>query len=119
MLRDEVIGIINIDDKGLIRPSDDRGFCFWRFAGSDRVGRSARLRAAVISLSDLASGKIRARDLTLRPVDEHAMLLMSVVHLDYERRDRPDHGSDRFSTFIDYPCNPRPDPGSAAVEEAI
>jgi hypothetical protein len=30
---------------------------------------------------------------------------MSVVHLDYLRRDLAmDHGSDRFSTFVDYPC---------------
>jgi hypothetical protein len=30
---------------------------------------------------------------------------MSTVHLDYLRRDLAlDHGSDRFSTFLDYGC---------------
>jgi len=30
---------------------------------------------------------------------------MSAVHLDHERRDLAlDHGSDRFSTFLDYGC---------------
>jgi hypothetical protein len=56
-------------------------------------------------LSELASGRIGAHDLTLRLVDERATLLMSVVHIDYVRRDLSlDHGSDRFSTFNDFRC---------------
>jgi hypothetical protein len=55
-------------------------------------------------LSEILSEKIPAVDLTLRLVDEQATLLMSAVHLDYVRRDVAiDHGSDRFSTFVDYP----------------
>src|SRR5947209_6082384 len=43
--------------------------------------------------------------LSLRLVDERATLLMSSLHLDYVRRDIAlDHGSDRFSTFLDYSC---------------
>ena len=57
-------------------------------------------------LSELSSGKIGPHDLSLRLVDERATLLMSVVHLDYVRRDPAmDHGSDRFSTFNDYSCD--------------
>jgi len=57
-------------------------------------------------LSELSSGKIGSADLTLRLLDDHATLLMSVVHLDYARRDLAlDHGSDRFSTFNDYSCD--------------
>ena len=32
-VRDEVIGIINIDDKASDWPSGDRDFCVWWFAG--------------------------------------------------------------------------------------
>ena len=56
-------------------------------------------------LSNLLSGKITTNDLSLRLVDEQATLLMSVIHLDYERRDiAADHGSDRFSTFSEFTC---------------
>jgi hypothetical protein len=106
-VRDEVIGIINIDDKAIA------GHPALEIFGSG--GLLARIELDEVPpfgcrhylLSELASEKIRARDLTLRLVDERATLLMSVVHLDYARRDLAlDHGSDRFSTFNDYPCNP-------------
>jgi len=43
--------------------------------------------------------------LTVRMTDEKAMIVCSVVHLDYERRDLAmDHGSDRHSTYNDYGC---------------
>jgi len=106
-LRDEVIGIINIDDKGLVGRPTIEVFASGGLLARIELGEVPGFGCRHYLLSDLASGKIRARDLTLRLVDEHAMLLMSVVHLDYARRDLAlDHGSDRFSTFIDYPCNP-------------
>jgi hypothetical protein len=44
----------------------------------------------------------------LRLVDENATLVMSVLHLDNVRRDIAlDHGSDRFSTFHEYDCDPK------------
>ena len=56
-------------------------------------------------LSEVLSERIGGHDLSLRLVDESTTLLMSVIHLDYIRRDLAmDHGSDRFSTFVDYPC---------------
>ena len=101
-LRDEVIGIINIDDKGLTgRPAIEvfaSGGLLARIELEEVPGFGCRHYL----LSDLASEKIRDLDLTLRLVDERATLLMSVVHLDYVRRDLAlDHGSDRFSTGLE------------------
>lgn len=43
--------------------------------------------------------------LTVRMVEENAMMVVSVLHMDYERRDiAMDHGSDRHSTYLDYGC---------------
>jgi hypothetical protein len=45
------------------------------------------------------------KPLTVRMTDEKAMIVCSVIHLDYERRDLAmDHGSDRHSTYNDYGC---------------
>jgi hypothetical protein len=42
---------------------------------------------------------------TLRLIDESAVVTLSALHIDYKRRDVSiDHGSDRFSTHIDYDC---------------
>lgn len=46
-----------------------------------------------------------AGPLTLRLTDVNAVVIMSAMHIDYKRRDVAiDHGSDRFSTYIDYGC---------------
>lgn len=43
--------------------------------------------------------------LTARLVDSNAMMIVSALHMDYERRDiAMDHGSDRHSTYLDYGC---------------
>jgi len=45
------------------------------------------------------------RPATLRMIDAGAMLVVSVVHLDYERRDIAlEHGSDRHATWGDFKC---------------
>jgi hypothetical protein len=42
---------------------------------------------------------------TVRMIDENAMMVVSAVHLDYDRRDLAlEHGSDRHSTFNDFKC---------------
>jgi hypothetical protein len=42
---------------------------------------------------------------TVRMLDENAMMVVSAVHLDYDRRDLAlEHGSDRHSTFNDFKC---------------
>lgn len=43
--------------------------------------------------------------LSIRMMDATAMIVMSVIHLDYEKPDLAmDHGSDRHSTYLDYGC---------------
>jgi hypothetical protein len=105
-VRDEVIGIINIDDQAIAGHPTLEIFASGGLLARIELDEVPPFGCCHYLLSDLASEKIRARDLTLRLVDERATLLMSVVHLDYARRDLAlDHGSDRFSTFNDYPCN--------------
>jgi hypothetical protein len=106
-VRDEVIGIINIDDQAIAGHPALEIFGAGGLLARIELDEVPPFGCRHYLLSELASEKIRARDLTLRLVDERATLLMSVVHLDYARRDLAlDHGSDRFSTFNDYPCNP-------------
>jgi hypothetical protein len=106
VVRDEVIGVMNIDDKGISgRPSLEiftSGGLLTRLDLGEVPGFACRHYL----LSELSFGRIGPHDLSLRLVDERATLLMSVVHLDYVRRDLAlDHGSDRFSTFNDYTCD--------------
>lgn len=43
--------------------------------------------------------------LTVRMLDREAMMVVSALHLDYQRRDLAmEHGSDRHSTWLDYGC---------------
>jgi hypothetical protein len=43
--------------------------------------------------------------MSLRLTDAKATMLMSLVHIDYGRKDIAlDHGSDRFSTFQEFTC---------------
>jgi hypothetical protein len=106
MVRDEVIGVINIDDKGITGRPALEVFAAGGLLGRIELGDIPSFACRHYLLSELSSEKIGAHDLTLRLVDERATLLMSVVHLDYLRRDLAlDHGSDRFSTFNDYRCS--------------
>jgi hypothetical protein len=105
IVRDEVIGVMNIDDKATIGHPVLEVFTNTGLLARIDLGEVPGFACRHYLLSELSSGKIGAHDLSLRLVDEHATLLMSVVHLDYVRRDLAlDHGSDRFSTFNDYSC---------------
>lgn len=104
-IRDEIIAVINIDDKNIAGNPKLEVFAADGLLARIDLGEVPSFGCRHYLLSDLSSGKIAAHDLTLRLVDERATLLMSVVHLDYVRRDLAlDHGSDRFSTFNDYSC---------------
>ncbi|PYS73387.1 MAG: hypothetical protein DMF73_05940 [Acidobacteria bacterium] len=106
IVRDEIIGVINVDDKGIIGRPSLEVFASGGLLARIDLGDVPSFGCRHYLLSDLSSGKISAHDLSLRLVDERATLLMSVVHLDYGRRDLAlDHGSDRFSTFNDYSCD--------------
>jgi hypothetical protein len=105
IVRDEVIGVMNIDDKGIAGRPVLEIFTSDGFLTRIDLGEVPSFACRHYLLSELSSGKIGPHDLSLRLVDERATLLMSVVHLDYVRRDLAlDHGSDRFSTFNDYSC---------------
>ncbi len=102
---DELIAVLNIDDQGLeARPLVElfgpRGL-ITRLP----LGAIPPFACRHFLLSELIGGEASHEPLTLRLVDERATLLMSALHLDYARRDIAlDHGSDRFSTFLDYGC---------------
>ncbi len=106
LVRDEVIGVMNIDDKGVAGRPTLEVFTSNGLVTRVDLGEVPAFACRHYLLSELSSGKIGPHDLSLRLVDEHATLLMSIVHLDYVRHDLAlDHGSDRFSTFNDYSCN--------------
>ncbi len=103
--RDEIIGVMNIDDKGISGRPALEIFTSSGLLTRIELGEVPSFACRHYLLSDLSSGKIGPHDLSLRLVDERATLLMSVVHLDHVRHDLAmDHGSDRFSTFNDYSC---------------
>jgi hypothetical protein len=108
MIRDEVVAVINIDDKNIAGNPTLEIFTSSGLTTRVRLGEVPAYSCRHYLLSTLLSGKIGTNDLSLRLVDEHTTLLMSVLHLDYERRDiAADHGSDRFSTFSDFTCDPK------------
>ncbi len=104
---DEVIAVINIDDKNITGNPTLEVFSSGGLLTRVALGAVPGFSCRHYLLSELLSGKIGANDLTLRLVDEQVTLLMSVVHFDYDRRDiAADHGSDRFSTFSEFTCDP-------------
>ncbi len=108
MVRDEIIAVINIDDKSITGNPMLEVFSSTGLAARVPLGEVPAFSCRHYLLSSLLSGKIGANDSSLRLVDDHATLLMSVLHLDYVRRDiAADHGSDRFSTFGEFTCDPR------------
>ena len=108
MIRDEIIAVINIDDKSIAGHPTLEVFTSGGLKARVQLGEIPAFSCRHYLLSALLSGKIGPNDLSLRLVDEQATLLMSVLHLDYERRDiAADHGSDRFSTFSEFTCDVR------------
>lgn len=106
--RDEIVAVLNIDDKSVAGNPVLEIFSADGLLARQPLGEVPAFSCRHYLLSQLVSEKIRARDLSLRLVDEQATLLMSVLHLDYARRDiAADHGSDRFSTFTEFTCNPK------------
>ena len=106
-VRDEIVAVINIDDKSIAGNPTLEIFGSGGVMTSVKLGVVPAFSSKHYLLSELLPGQSAATDLTLRLVDEQATLLMSVVHLDYIRRHiAADHGSDRFSTFGEFTCTP-------------
>ncbi len=103
--RDEIIAIINIDDQSLEGKPILEVFTSSGLMTKIELGEVPAFACKHYLLSELMPDKSIEEDMTLRLVDAKATLLMSVLHLDYERKDiAMDHGSDRFSTFQDFNC---------------
>jgi hypothetical protein len=106
--RDEIIAVVNVDDKNVAGNPSLEIFTSQGLHTTINLGNIPAFGCRHYLLSELVSGKIGPHDLSLRLIDAHATLLMSIVHLDYDRRDVAlDHGSDRFSTFSEFTCDPK------------
>lgn len=103
--RDELIAVINIDDQGLEAQPVLELFNPQGLVKRLALGNVPPFACRHYLLSDLMPGAANSETLSLRLIDDRATLLMSVIHLDHQRRDLAlDHGSDRFSTFQDFTC---------------
>ncbi|MFN0108783.1 MAG: hypothetical protein ACKVZH_08010 [Blastocatellia bacterium] len=102
---DELICVINIDDQGLEASPTLEMFGSRGLVKSISLGTIPPFACRHFLLSDFVTGEVSYEALSLRLTDQRATLLMSVMHIDHERRDIAlDHGSDRFSTFQDFVC---------------
>jgi len=103
---DELIGVMNIDDKGVEGQPQLEVFGYSGLLTRVALGTVPGFACRHYLLSELAPAIGKHGLLTLRLVDTQATLLMSILHIDRGRRDIAlDHGSDRFSTLIEYNCN--------------
>ena len=102
---DELICVLNIDDQGwqgrpVLELFGPRGM-----VKRIPLGAIPPFGCRHFLLSNLVESSANYDPLSLRLTDEEATLLMSVIHIDHQRRDIAlDHGSDRFSTFLDFVC---------------
>ncbi len=102
---DEIIGVINIDDQGVAGNPTLEVFHSRGLLTRIKLGSVPPFACQHFLLSELIKENLKSETMSLRLVDERATLLMSTLHLDYTRRDLAlDHGSDRFSTLLDYGC---------------
>ncbi len=105
IVRDEIIAVINIDDRALTANPTLELFTSSGLAKRVNLGPVPAFSCCHYLLSTLLTEPLAATDLSLRLVDDQTTLLMSVLHLDYVRRDiAADHGSDRFSTYSEFTC---------------
>jgi len=104
--RDEIVCVINIDDKGTTGEPTLEVFSSEGLIERIKIGKVAPFGCAHLLLSQIIGKQAFERDLTLRLIDDQATMLMSAVHVDFTRKDIAlDHGSDRFSTFQEFDCN--------------
>jgi hypothetical protein len=102
---DELIGVINIDDQGLEASPVLELFSSRGLEKRIPLGAIPPFACRHFLLSELIPGEVSYEPLSLRLTDQSATLLMSVMHIDHQRKDIAlDHGSDRFSTFQDFVC---------------
>jgi hypothetical protein len=103
---DSLIGILNMEQDKVGEPTlevfDSTGL-----VTSRRLGELPGYACKHFLLSELLPDLYLkgVGPLTLRLTDPNAVVILSALHIDYRRKDVAiDHGSDRFSTFLDYGC---------------
>jgi hypothetical protein len=102
---DEMIGVMSLDDKEIAARPRLELFGPQGLIKRLELGALPAFGCRHYLLSELLPEEANYERLSLRLLDERATLVMSALHLDHRRRDIAlDHGSDRFSTFIDYGC---------------
>ncbi len=105
IVRDEIICVINIDDKALLGQPQLEIFSKVGLVSKLSLGEIPAFACRHYLLSELVPRPIEPDHLSLRLVDPQTTLLMSIIHIDYVRHDIAlDHGSDRFSTFTEFTC---------------
>jgi hypothetical protein len=106
--RDCLMAVMNIEfedehsDSPLLQVFGPRGL-----VGEKKLGDFAPLACRHLLLSDLFPDlqSDPAHPFTLRMQSPNALMIVSALHIDFERRDIAlEHGSDRHSTFQDFKC---------------
>jgi len=103
---DCLIGVFNMEEDRVGSPTIEI-FAADGLVTRKSLGQVSGIACKHFLLSELVPELSRtlAGPLTLRLIDREAALIMSALHIDYKRRDIAiDHGSDRYSTYIDFPC---------------
>jgi hypothetical protein len=104
--KDALVAVFNMDEDTPGRPSIEV-FGTQGLITRRELDGIAGLACRYFLLSELFPD-LCAKDegpITLRLTDKNAAVIMSALHIDYGLWDVAiDHGSDRFSTYIDYPC---------------
>ena len=106
--RDAVLAIMNIEfEEDQVGTPKLQLFGPQGLVGEKQLGDFPSLACRHLVLSELFPGveSDPAHPFTVRMQVANAMMVVSAVHLDYERRDLAlEHGSDRHSTFQDFKC---------------
>jgi hypothetical protein len=106
--RDSVLAIMNIEfEEDQVGTPKLQLFGPQGLVAEKQLGDFPSLACRHLVLSELFPGveSDPAHPFTVRMQVPNAMMVVSAVHLDYERRDLAlEHGSDRHSTFQDFKC---------------
>lgn len=102
---ESLLAVFNIDEDRSGQPILEV-FSSSGFIAQKQFAPLPGLACRYVLLSELFSQiKGQRGPFTVRLMDERAVVILSALHIDYQRKDIAiDHGSDRFSTMLDYHC---------------
>ncbi|MEW6129451.1 MAG: hypothetical protein AB1757_20590 [Acidobacteriota bacterium] len=104
-VNDSLLAVFNIDEDKSGQPTLEV-FNSTGIIAQKQLTSLPGLACRYVLLSDLFP-QLRGQraPFTVRLMDERAVVILSALHIDYQRKDIAiDHGSDRFSTMLDYTC---------------